>query len=108
MEDQIISLQEYREKVLARLKKNKDAHLSEDERILYNRDLKWARDYNAEMSYVRNESEARGEAKGIVKGRAEGRAEEKRLTAKNLKALGVDVATIAKATGLTEEEICNL
>ena len=39
------------------------------------------------------------------KGRAEGERDEKLRSAKNLKALGVDVETISKATGLTKEEI---
>ena len=39
------------------------------------------------------------------RGRAEGREEAKMATAKNLKQLGVDVETIAKATGLSIEDI---
>ena len=35
----------------------------------------------------------------------QGRAEEKMEMAKNLKSLGVDVKTIMKASGLTEEQI---
>ena len=42
------------------------------------------------------------------RGRAEGREEEKMATAKNLKQLGVDVETIAKATGLSRDVIENL
>ena len=42
------------------------------------------------------------------KGRAEGERNEKLRSAKNLKALGVDVETISKATGLTKEEIESL
>ena len=42
------------------------------------------------------------------KGRAEGERNEKLRGAKNLKALGVDVETISKATGLTKEEIESL
>lgn len=38
-------------------------------------------------------------------GRAEGRAEGVLNTARNLKNLGLDTATIIKATGLSEEEI---
>ena len=42
------------------------------------------------------------------RGRAEGREEAKMATAKNLKQLGVDVETIAKATGLSRDIIENL
>lgn len=42
------------------------------------------------------------------KGRAEGERETNLRNAKNFKALGVDVETISKATGLTKEEIENL
>ena len=43
--------------------------------------------------------------KGHAKGLEEGRAEEKMEMAKHLKSLGVDVKTIMKASGLTEEQI---
>ena len=39
------------------------------------------------------------------RGRAEGREEAKMATSKNLKQLGVDVETIAKATGLSKDVI---
>jgi predicted transposase/invertase (TIGR01784 family) len=42
------------------------------------------------------------------KGRAEGERETNLRNAKNFKALGVDVGTISKATGLTKEEIESL
>ena len=45
---------------------------------------------------------------GYLEGRADGKAEGRADTARNLKALGVDVATIAQATGFTEEEIAAL
>lgn len=48
------------------------------------------------------------ERKGRTEGRAEGERNEKLRSAKNLKALGVDVETISKATGLTKEEIESL
>ena len=46
--------------------------------------------------------------KGEAKGRAEGRAEEKHDIARNLKKMGLSVADIIKATGLTGEEIAQL
>ena len=45
---------------------------------------------------------------GHEEGLAEGREEAKMATAKNLKQLGVDVETIAKATGLSRDIIENL
>ncbi len=48
------------------------------------------------------------ERKGRAEGRAEGERDEKLRNAKNLKALGVDVETISKATGLTKDEIESL
>ena len=49
-----------------------------------------------------------GREEGRAEGRAEGKEEEKEETAKNLKALGVEAAIIAKATGLSVEEIAAL
>ena len=46
-----------------------------------------------------------GRAEGHAKGLEEGRAKEKMEMAKKLKSLGVDVKTIMKASGLTEEQI---
>ena len=46
-----------------------------------------------------------GVEQGIEKGREEGRAEGQRELIKNLLASGLDISTIAKATGLSEEEI---
>ena len=52
---------------------------------------------------------AEGLEKGLAEGRAEGRAEGERKKqleiARNLKALGIDIAAICQATGLTDEEI---
>ena len=83
--------------------------LSEEDRITYERDLKWARDYNAEMSYARSVGREEGLAEGLAEGRkeglAEGKAEEKVAIARQMKALGIDASTIAKATGLKASEI---
>ena len=49
-----------------------------------------------------------GRAEGRTEGRAEGRAEGIMLTAKNLKAMGLSIADIIKATGLSEEDIMKL
>ena len=44
----------------------------------------------------------------FAEGLAEGKAESQREIAKNFLALGIDPATIAKATGLSEEEVRKL
>ena len=46
--------------------------------------------------------------KGRAEGSAEGRAEGIMLTAKNLKTMGLSIADIIKATGLSEEDIMKL
>ena len=56
----------------------------------------------------RAEGREEGRAEGREEGRAEGSEEAKMATAKNLKQLGVDVETIAKATGLSKDVIENL
>ena len=48
---------------------------------------------------------AEGRAKGIAEGRAEGIAEGRAEIARNLKGMGMSVADIVKATGLSEEEV---
>ncbi len=50
---------------------------------------------------LEQELELRGMEKGMEKGKKEGILE----TAKNLKNIGIDIDKIAKATGLTKEEI---
>ena len=49
-------------------------------------------------------AEKRGHDAGVAEGLAKGREEGRRATALNLKGLGVDVLTIAQATGLSVEE----
>ena len=51
---------------------------------------------------------AEGEAKGLAEGKAKGRAEERIAIAGTLKQQGFPAATIAAATGMTEDEIESL
>ena len=51
---------------------------------------------------------AEGRAEGLAEGRAEGLAESKVVIARNLKGMGMSVADIMKATGLTAQEIENI
>ena len=45
---------------------------------------------------------------GLLKGREEGGDEERIIIARNCKAMGMDVASIAKVTGLSDAEITEL
>ena len=70
--------------------------LSRAERLKYDEALKKYRDTISVFEGVRME------------GRAEGRKEGLRQTARNLKSMGLGIADIQKATGLSEEEIRDL
>ena len=72
------------------------ANFAPDERVKYQHEMTTERDRINQLDYARK------------KGREEGREEERTKNAKNLLALGVDPATIAKATGLSEAEMARL
>ena len=100
------------------------ARFSEEKRIEYDQDMYDERRHMGEINTARRIGHEEGLAAGREEGRAEGRAEgreagreagreegreeAKMKTAKNLKQLGVDVETIAKATGLSKDVIENL
>ena len=84
------------------------ARFSEEKRIQYDQDMYDERRHMGEINTARRIGHEEGLAEGRVEGRAEGREEAKMATAKNLKQLGVDVETIAKATGLSKDAIENL
>lgn len=91
-----------RDSIFAKLDKYAQiANLTNDDRQEYERMLKFSLDYHTDMEDSRSE----GRAEGHAEGRKEGREEQNRLLAVNFKQLGVDIATISKATGLTEAEI---
>ena len=73
------------------------AAFTKEERYDYEESLKNFRDLYNTISTA--------EKKGRAEGRAEGEKEERLRNAKNFKQLGVDLETIAKATGLSVEEI---
>lgn len=54
------------------------------------------------------ESVRQSEEKGREEGRVEGREKGVKETARNLLAMGIDVDTIRRATGLSTEEISSL
>ena len=74
------------------------------ERLQYDEALKKYRDTISVFEGVRME----GREEGRKEGRAEGRKEGLRQTARNLKSMGLGIADIQKATGLSEEEIRDL
>ena len=74
------------------------------ERLQYDEALKKYRDTISVFQGVRLE----GIMEGRKEGRAEGRKEGLRQTARNLKSMGLGIADIQKATGLSEEEIRDL
>ena len=104
------------------------ASLNEEERWEYDQALKHYRDYNNTLhtSYRQGKEEgyAEGEAKGLVKGRAEGRSEglvegeaigltkgKSEATCqmlRNMQDIGMDMATMARITKLSEEEVTKL
>ena len=68
------------------------------------------RAYDAHMDdiMVQNDVLSTAKLEGLAEGRAEGRAEGIKLTARNLKAMGLSIGDIKKATGLSEDEINGL
>ena len=61
-------------------------------------------EYNSAISAARRAGEKKGLEEGEKKGKMEGKLE----TAKNLLSLGVDINSIAKATGLSKSQIQKL
>ncbi|MCP3655813.1 MAG: Rpn family recombination-promoting nuclease/putative transposase, partial [Herbaspirillum sp.] len=86
--------------------------LGDNDRELYEGRLKWLRDESA----ILKAKTAKAREGGKIEGREEGKqiGEERGLkkgkieTAKAMLIEGIPIATIAKVTGLTEEEIKNL
>ena len=62
-------------------------------------------DYDVDIAVQREEALQEGEAKGFSEGISEGSYQKALETAKILLDLGLSVANIAKATGLTEAEV---
>lgn len=59
--------------------------------------------YEARQKYLHDEASMIDRAESV--GMAKGKIEEKKDIAKNMLSMGMDIAIIAKATGLTEQEI---
>ena len=86
--------------------------LPQKEKENYIKDMTTERDIINQREYARKEGRMEGKAEGLaegkIEGKAEGKAESQREIAKNFLALGIDPATIAKATGLSEDEVRKL
>lgn len=80
------------------------ASLSKQERMMYDESLRKFRDTIVVMEGAR----LSGVEQGRAEGRAEGKAEEQRRIARGLLEVGTPVSTIAKVTGLPEDEIAGL
>ncbi len=83
-------------------------NMSKEERHQYDRHVDDAVILRDNIYTARGEGRLEGRAEGLVEGRAEGRKEALLETARNFKKLGVDNATIATATGLSESEMADI
>ena len=81
------------------------AELSDEEKIAYEADLRWAGEYDEELATAKREAAEEGRAEGLVEGRAEGILAEKWETARLLSEKGMDVGFISEVTGLKESEL---
>ena len=70
------------------------------------RDIRYKCEINFNNGLLKGREEGREE--GMTKGIEVGRDEERIVIARNCKAMGMDVASIAKVTGLSEAEIAEL
>ena len=93
---------EYKDQLFKRLEEVVSYEsLTQEEQAQYDRDWKWAADYEETAMYQYDQGFAQGEAAGEAKGRVEGKWE----SARNFYGLGIDIATISKATGIPEAEL---
>ena len=81
------------------------ASLSRQERLKYDVGLKKYSDTLSVLEGAKQDGLAEGRAKGLEEGRTEGIQSEKAETAKRLLAIGMDINTIAIATGLSAKDI---
>lgn len=94
-----------RDEVFRKLKQYaEEKSMTDDEKILYDLRLDAWRDYYADM----DESMAEGFEKGKAEGEIAGIEKGKVMIAKNLKNMGMVIADIAAATGLSAEEVESL
>ena len=84
------------------------ANFTQEKYRKYKRDMRNERDirYKCEINF--NNGLLKGREEGMTKGIEVGRDEERVVIARNCKAMGMDAASIAKVTGLSEEAIAEL
>ena len=82
--------------------------LTEEEKTMYNSSLKARIDYENSISFAEENGYYKGKEEGIELGKLEGKIEGKLETARNLIKLGIGISDIAKATGLSLNEIQEL
>ena len=102
-----------RDEVFRKLKQYAEAkNMTDDEKILYDLRLDAWRDYYADMDESMAEGFEKGKVEGLKEGKAEGEIagieKGKVMIAKNLKNMGMVIADIAAATGLSAEEVESL
>ncbi|MDR2794939.1 MAG: Rpn family recombination-promoting nuclease/putative transposase [Holosporaceae bacterium] len=85
-------------------------YISADDEIRALADLrqKTINDRNSEMTVAVEDATAKGKAEGIAIGEERGELKKAKETAGNLLSMGLSVEQIAKATGLSIEEICRM
>ena len=97
--------EEYQDKVLDRLfAESAYGFLTDEERAKHDSEMTTERDYAESLKYWAGESYKEGRAKGREEGREESRLE----VARNLKSAGVDLETIARCAGLSQEVVNGL
>lgn len=84
------------------------SNMTKDERIEYDAALRHYRDTLNVMRGTEDKGRQQGLTEGRQQGLTEGRQQANMQTAKNLIAMGLTVDQIAKATGLSREEIIKL
>ena len=83
-------------------------YLNEKERAAYQAAWRYESDRVSMLKETEEKAMAKGFEKGIEKGIEKGRKEGIINTAKNLITMNIPIENIAKATGLTQEEIAKL
>ena len=88
------------------------ANFAPDERVKYEHDMTTERDRLTQLDYARRVSLEKGSEEGREEGREAGREEGREeglfTVARNLLNMGMPLADIAKATGLSESQIQTL
>ena len=81
------------------------AKMTVEQRLKYEEEIMTRNDILNSISEQLEDARKEAAEIGAAEGRAEGRSEGIAETARNFLALGIDVETISKATGLTAEEL---